>query len=106
MASVEDPGTITTLPQVRLKISRRSSHPWIFQKMVEKPAQRLQSGTVVDVLDRDGQWVGRGFYNGHSRISLRLLTSQADEPIDEMFFRKRLVQAIALRRDMLKLDDV
>src|SRR4051812_49200409 len=24
------------LPQVRLKIERRSSHPWVFQKMVEK----------------------------------------------------------------------
>ena len=29
------------LPQVRLKIERRSSHPWIFQKMVEKPATRV-----------------------------------------------------------------
>src|SRR5881227_1295513 len=94
------------LPAVRLKIARRSSHPWIFQKMVEKPASRLPPGSVVDITDRDGQWVGRGFYNGHSRITLRLLTSQADELIDESFFRKRLQRAIALRREILKLDDV
>src|SRR5262249_25609427 len=63
------------LPVVHLKIERRSSHPWIFQKMVEKPAMRLPPGSVVDILDRDGKWVGRGFYNGHSRIALRVLTS-------------------------------
>src|SRR6516165_7022586 len=74
-----DAALMTDLPQVRLKIVRRSSHPWIFQKMVEKPATRLPPGTVVDVIDRDGQWVGRGFYNGHSRITLRLLTTDQNE---------------------------
>src|SRR5712692_2544946 len=88
----------TALPQVRLKIARRSNHPWIFQKMVEKPAARLHSGSVVDILDRDGQWVGRGFYNGHSRITLRVLTTNPDEPIDQDFFARRLERAIALRR--------
>jgi len=104
MASVEDPETITTLPQVRLKISRRSSHPWIFQKMVEKPASRLHPGTVVDILDRDGQWVGRGFYNGHSRITLRVLTNDPAEKIDREFFARRLERTIAFRRQWLGLD--
>src|SRR6476660_2619202 len=68
-----------TLPVVRLKIERRSSHPWVFQKMVEKPTTKVPNGAVVDVLDRDGKWVGRGLYNGHSRISLRILTSDPSE---------------------------
>src|SRR5580693_3108835 len=87
------------LPQVRLKIERRSSHPWIFQKMVEKPENRLPGGSVVDVVDRDRRWVGRGFYNGHSRIALRLLTTEPAETIDEAFFARRLQKAISLRRD-------
>jgi len=66
---------------VTLKIERRSSHPWIFQKMVEKPGTRIPPGSVVDVHDKNGQWVARGFYNGHSRISLRVLTSKPDEPV-------------------------
>jgi 23S rRNA (cytosine1962-C5)-methyltransferase len=96
----------STLPRVSLKIARRSSHPWIFQKMVEKPATRLPPGSVVDVIDRDGRWVGRGFYNGHSRISLRILTTDPDEPIDEDFFDRRISRAVALRRDWLGLDAV
>src|SRR5438132_1194519 len=98
--------TTENLPQVRLKIERRSSHPWIFQKMVEKPAQRVPGGSVVDILDREGQWVGRGFYNGHSRIALRVLTTDAAEVIDEGFFARRLGRAIVLRRDWLGLDTV
>src|SRR5246127_4369583 len=92
--------------QVRLKIARRSSHPWIFQKMVEKPAQRLAGGSVVDILDRDNQWVGRGFYNGHSRISLRVLTSDPAEAIDGGFFTRRLVRAVDFRRNWLGLDAI
>src|ERR1700720_4456460 len=94
------------LPQVRLKIARRSSHPWIFQKMVEKPAVRLPGGSVVDIVDRDDQWVGRGFYNGHSRISLRVLTADPAEAIDADFFARRLARAVSLRRGVLGLDGV
>src|SRR6478735_1600114 len=82
------------LPSVRLKIARRSSHPWIFQKMVEKPASRVPPGSVVDVIDRDGEWVGRGFYNGHSRIALRLLTADPAEAIDDAFFARRNERAV------------
>src|SRR5437667_3640906 len=94
---VSDPSPApTTLPQIRLKIVRRSSHPWIFQKMIEKPSTRLPPGTVVDIVDRDNQWAGRGFYNGHSRISLRVLTNDPAEAIDAAFFARRLDQAIRL----------
>lgn len=74
--------------------------------MVEKPATRLPGGIVVDIVDRSGQWVGRGFYNGHSRIALRVLTADANETIDTDFFTRKLEQAIALRRTTLGLDAV
>jgi 23S rRNA (cytosine1962-C5)-methyltransferase len=74
--------------------------------MVEKPASRLAPGSVVDILDRDGQWVGRGFYNGHSRIALRVLTSDPAEVIDDAFFGRRIAQAVELRRGWLNLDAV
>src|SRR5260370_21740115 len=98
--------TSVAIPEVRLKIARKSSHPWIFQKMVKKPATRIPGGSVVNIIDRDNQWVGRGFYNGHSRIALRVLTADASEAVDEAFFARRLGQAIALRRDWLGLDAV
>ena len=51
------------LPAVTLKIERRSNHPWIFQKMVEKPDARPKPGAVVDVYDR-----GTDFSPFHMRV--------------------------------------
>jgi 23S rRNA (cytosine1962-C5)-methyltransferase len=89
-----------------MKIARRSSHPWVFQKMVEKPGERIPPGSVVIIEDRDGNRVGRGFYNGHSRIALRVLTNDPDEAVDAEFISRRIGKAVALRRDWLKLDAV
>ncbi|HEX5756144.1 MAG TPA: class I SAM-dependent rRNA methyltransferase [Arenimonas sp.] len=94
------------LPVVHLKIERRSNHPWIFQKMVEKPAVKPKPGSIVDIVDATGVWVGRGFYNGHSRIALRVLTEDPDEAVDEAFFRRKINAAVALRRELLQLDDI
>ena len=68
----------TPNPVVRLKNAWRSSHPWIFQRLVDKPAQRPKPGSIVEVVGVDGEWIGRGFYNGHSRIAVRILEAGAD----------------------------
>jgi len=93
------------LPVIQLKIERRSNHPWIFQKMVEKPVAKPKPGSLVDIVDNTGVWVGRGFYNGHSRIALRVLTSDPDEAVDAAWFARKIGAAVALRRDLLKLDE-
>lgn len=94
------------LPVVRLKNAWRSSHPWIFQKLVDKPAQRPKPGSIVDVLGVDGEFIGRGFYNGHSRIAVRILETDPDVSVDAGWFARRIAEAVRLRRDVLKLDEV
>ena len=93
------------LPVVHLKIERRSNHPWIFQKMVDKPVAKPKPGTIVDIVDNTGHWVGRGFYNGHSRIALRVLTEDHEETLDEAWFVRKVREAVSLRRDVLRLDE-
>ncbi|MGV8931592.1 MAG: class I SAM-dependent rRNA methyltransferase [Luteimonas sp.] len=95
-----------TLATVYLKNAWRSSHPWIFQKLVEKPAQRPKPGSIVDVVGVDGAWIGRGFYNGHSRIALRILEASPDIVVDAQWFARKIAAAVGLRRDVLKLDAV
>ena len=96
----------TPNPVVRLKNAWRSSHPWIFQKLVEKPAQKPRPGEIVDVIDVDGRWIGRGFYNGHSRIAVRILETRRDVDVDQAWFAARIAEAVSLRRDVLRLDQV
>lgn len=93
-------------PIIKLKIVRNSNHPWIFQKMVEKPDTKVPNGAIVEIQDRDGNWAGRGLYNGHSRIALRVLTTTPDEFLDENFFRKKIGAAIYLREQILNLSAV
>ena len=94
------------LPVVRLKNAWNSSHPWIFQRLVEKPAQRPKPGSIVDVMSVDGEWIGRGFYNGHSRIAVRILERDRAVVVDQAWFEAKIGEAIRLRREFLKLDDI
>jgi 23S rRNA (cytosine1962-C5)-methyltransferase len=94
------------IPTVRLKNAWHSTHPWIFQRLVEKPAQRPKPGSIVDVAGVDGTWIGRGFYNGHSRIALRMLETDPDVAVDAAWFARKIAEAANLRRDILRLDDV
>ena len=91
---------------IRLKNAWKSSHPWIFQRLVDKPAQRPKPGEVVDVVGVDGEFIGRGFYNGHSRIAIRILENDPAVPIDAGWFSRKIADAVALRREVLRLDEV
>ena len=95
-----------SLPQIHLKNTWTSRHPWIFQKLVEKPVQRPKPGSIVDVVGPDGVWIGRGFYNGHSRIAIRMLERDPDVAVDQNWFAAKIAEAVRLRREVLKLDEV
>ena len=94
------------LPTIRLKNAWRGQHPWIFQKLVEKPNPRPKPGSIVDVVGVDGTWMGRGFYNGHSRIALRILETDPDVAVDADWFARKIGEAVRLRREVLRLDEV
>ena len=94
------------LPTIRLRNAWTSRHPWIFQKLVEKPAQRPKPGSLVEIVGPDGVWLGRGFYNGHSRIALRILERDPDVVVDADWFAAKIAEAVRLRREVLQLDAV
>ena len=93
---------------IRLKPGRekpvRNRHPWIFSGAVRGVRGDPQPGEVVGVQDGAGAWLARGYYNPRSQIVVRLLTWDADEVIDEAFWRRRLQAAMA-RRQALRLDE-
>ncbi|MEM4360313.1 MAG: class I SAM-dependent rRNA methyltransferase [Candidatus Bilamarchaeaceae archaeon] len=82
------------------------AHPWIFQKMVYKPQHKIAPGTVVNVTDQTGKWLARGFYNRHSRICVRVLTTDANEAIDHNFFRHKIIKALLFRQEVLNIEKI
>ena len=78
----------------------RPGHPWIFRRQFLKPAQSISPADIVSVMNSENRFVGRGYYNPKSEISVRLLTS-SDEPIDKIFFVNRIKSAAEKRKHLL-----
>src|ERR1700757_2772790 len=96
--------TPAELPVIHLKSDRTPGHPWVWSAQVHKPESRIPPGSVVDVIDAKDRFVGRGFWNGHARIALRLLTTDAHEAVNADWIATRIDRAVALRRELLQLD--
>jgi len=78
----------------------RAGHPWVFRKAIEKAPKGLLAGAIVDVVE-DGRFVARGYLDPQSAISVRILTREPAEEIDEAFWRNRVRRALALRHDLV-----
>ncbi|UPG85308.1 class I SAM-dependent rRNA methyltransferase [Luteibacter aegosomatis] len=92
-------------PVIQLKSDRTPGHPWVWSAQVVKPAERIPPGSVVEVVDTRGRFVGRGFWNGHARVALRMLTADPADTVDAAWIAARIARAVELRRDLLRLDD-
>jgi 23S rRNA (cytosine1962-C5)-methyltransferase len=74
----------------------KPGHPWIFKGQTLKAPPGIRAGDIVAVVNGQGEFVGRGYYNPASEITIRLLTFN-DEPIDGTFLQNRIEDAIAKR---------
>ena len=87
------------MPIVRVSSRGRErilrGHLWIYRSDVHA-AEAVSSGDVVDVQDPQGAFLGRAFFSDSSQITLRLFTTR-DEAIDEAFWRRKLLEALARR---------
>ncbi|MBI3325205.1 MAG: hypothetical protein HYZ81_00670 [Nitrospinae bacterium] len=60
-------------------------HVWVFSNEVAGDLSAYEPGSLVDVYSHGGTFVGRGYINPHSLITVRLLTPRR-EAIDGHFF--------------------
>jgi len=80
-------------------------HPLIYRKRIERTSREVTPGDLVEVSGPDGKLAGYGLYNPKAELALRML-SGASEPPDETFWKRKLAEAVKLRREVLRLDDV
>jgi 23S rRNA (cytosine1962-C5)-methyltransferase len=81
-------------------------HPWVRESAVERVEPTSIAGEhfldldgqVVDLVSDKGKFIARGFYNGQSRIRVRLYSWSPLVALDEGLFRERIGAAIELRR--------
>ncbi|MFN0009021.1 MAG: class I SAM-dependent rRNA methyltransferase [Planctomycetota bacterium] len=96
-----------TFPPVRLLTDESPSGPWIFGRQVE-PKDLPPDGSLVEVNDRSGRFIGHGLYNGASDIRVRLLSRgrKTDLRNARDHLLRRLASADRIRKKTLRLPEV
>ena len=92
---------------VRLRDGKERSllrrHPWVFEGSVLKGG--ADSGETVRVQAHDGPFLAWGAYSPRSSIRVRAWSFDESERIDDAFFERRLVVALALRQRLAVASD-
>lgn len=70
-------------------------HPWVFKGDVAD-ASDVEPGDVVTVVDTNGRFVGRGFFNSRPALCCRIVTWE-DQAVDAPLLAQRLAAAIEAR---------
>ena len=84
----------------------RSGHPWVFEGEVVRTEDNPSDGGLVTVFTepRNGgkaKFIGSGYYNSHSKIRVRLISTNANDKFDDEFYRRRIRYALDYRKTVM-----
>jgi len=74
-------------------------HMWVFSNEIASVEGDPKPGDIVELVTQSGKFLGLCFYQPHSLITCRILTSEHEE-INFEFFEKRITKALELRRKL------
>lgn len=74
-----------------------SGHPWVFSNELDGSPRRFTPGALLELRDKKGAFLGIGYVNPASLISIRVLTRRSEE-INQAFFENRIRAALDYRR--------
>jgi 23S rRNA (cytosine1962-C5)-methyltransferase len=96
-------------PAIILRPGREQSvlrrHPWVFSGAVNIVEGEPVDGQTFDVYDSKTSWLARGSYSSKSQITVRLLTFDQDEIIDESFWDRKIRDAISFRKGLSEIQN-
>ena len=90
----------STIVRLKAKQDRRarSGHPWVFSNEIDGDVAALPSGGIVDLTTVNGKFIGRGYSNPKSLITVRILSRNRSVDLDNpQFYVGRLTHALKLR---------
>ena len=74
---------------------------WVYDNEIDTVMGSFENGDVVAVHDFDGYFLGYGFINTKSKITIRLLSRKKDAVIDEAFMEQRARDAWEYRKQTI-----
>lgn len=72
---------------------------WIYDNEIDKINGEFENGDIVEVLDFDGYFLGKGFFNTNSKITVRVMTRHRDVEINRDFIDRLVRDAVQYRVD-------
>jgi 23S rRNA (cytosine1962-C5)-methyltransferase len=78
-----------------------NGHPWIYTDEIEEFDGEYENGDIVEVYNFRRDFIGKGYINDQSKITIRIITRDIEEEINEDFFRKRLKFAWDYRKKVI-----
>lgn len=75
--------------------------PWIYTDEINEYDGEYSNGDIVEVYNHKGYFIGKGYINDQSKITIRILTRDINEDIDREFFKKRLNNAWEYRKTVI-----
>lgn len=74
---------------------------WVFDNEIASIMGDFENGDIIAIHDFDGYFMGYGYINTNSKITLRLLARRKDTVIDEAFFEQRVRDAWNYRKETI-----
>lgn len=77
-----------------------AGHCWLYSNEVDisaTPLKDLEPGQPVEVFSARGRWLGFGYVNPHSLLSVRVVSRRRDRPLGPALWVERIAAALALR---------
>lgn len=74
---------------------------WVYDNEIESIMGSYENGDIVTVHDFDGFFMGYGFINRNSKITIRVMSRQKDHPITETFIKERVRDAWEYRKQVI-----
>ncbi len=74
---------------------------WVYDNEIDSVAGSFENGDIVTVRDFDGYFLGYGFINTRSKITVRLLSRKQDTVIDRGFIMTRVKNAWEYRKQTI-----
>lgn len=76
---------------------------WIYDNEIDEITGEFENGDIVEVLDFDGYFLGKGFINTNSKITVRIMTRKRDAVIDRAFIDRRVKECVKYRMDTVDM---
>lgn len=74
---------------------------WVFDNEIASIMGDFENGDIIAIHDFDGYFMGYGYINTNSKITIRLLARRKDTVIDEAFFEQRVRDAWNYRKETI-----